>query len=179
MAAMPRFRGRKTGLFDLLLESPWRETAGRPTYGVAASRRRILRIEPLEDRHLLNAAPTDILLPISSVWEDQPPGTPVGIFSSLDPDAGDTFTYSLVAGEGDTDNGSFTIDGDQLKTAAVLDYESRSSCSIRVRTTDSAALWHEEVVAISVADVPIDLDQTFGSGGKAFVDFALGAGRRA
>ena len=46
------------------------------------------------------------------------------------------FTYTLVTGTGSTDNGSFTINGNQLKTAASFNYETKNSYSIRVCTTD-------------------------------------------
>lgn len=101
----------------------------------------------------LNQAPTDIALSAASVAENQSVGTAVGTLSSTDPDAGATFTYTLVPGTGDTDNGSFTIDGDTLKTAALFDYETKSSYSIRIRTTDQGSLYYEEVFTITVANV--------------------------
>jgi Ca2+-binding RTX toxin-like protein len=65
-----------------------------------------------------------------------------------------------VDGQGDDDNGFFTIIGDELRTNASFDYEARSSYSIRVRTAgpDGAA---EKVFTISVNDVnekPTDID---------------------
>jgi methionine-rich copper-binding protein CopC len=98
-------------------------------------------------------APTDIALSNSSVAENQPSGTAVGTLSTTDPDAGDTFTYSLVSGTGDTDNGSFQIVGDTLETNASFDFETKSSYSIRVRSTDSGSLFTEKVFTISVNDV--------------------------
>jgi CSLREA domain-containing protein len=100
----------------------------------------------------VNEAPTDISLSPSSVAENQPAGTTVGTMSTTDPDSGDSFTYSLVSGDGDTDNGSFTIDGGSLKTAASFDYEATSSYSIRVQTSDGA-LTYEEAFTITVSDV--------------------------
>ena len=100
-----------------------------------------------------NSAPTDLSLSASTVAENQPSGTAVGTFSSTDPDPGDTFTYSLAAGLGDTDNGSFTIVGDQLRTAAPFDVETKSSYSIHVRTTDSAGTFFEKTFIITVSDV--------------------------
>jgi hypothetical protein len=97
-----------------------------------------------------NNAPTDIMLSSSYVAENKPAGTEVGIFNTVDPDAGDTHTYSLVAGTGSTDNGSFTIDGNELKTNAVFDYATKSSYSIRVRTTDQGSLFYEEAFTITV-----------------------------
>ena len=106
-------------------------------------------------QHLVNEAPTDIDLTSSSVAENAPSGTAVGAFSTTDADAGDTHTYALVAGAGDTDNGSFTIAGTSLKTAAVFDRETKGSYSIRVRTTDSGTpgLTYEEQFTIQVANV--------------------------
>lgn len=107
--------------------------------------------------------PTNISLDVSSVAEGQPSGTLVGSFSTTDPDTGDIFTYSLVSGGGDDDNASFTIAGNSLRTAAVFDYETRSSYSIRVRTTDSGALHYEEVFTITVTgvnDPPAAVDDT-------------------
>src|SRR5204863_154599 len=92
-----------------------------------------------------NDAPTDISLSSSSVAENQASGTTVGTFSTTDPDAGDTFTYALVAGTGSTDNGSFSITGNTLKTSASFDYETKNSYSIRVRSTDAGSLFFDKV----------------------------------
>jgi hypothetical protein len=119
-----------------------------------ASHGRKLRLEPLEDRHLLNAAPTDILLPLSTVLEQQPAGTPVGMFATVDPDLVNDFTYALVPGAGSTDNGSFTLDamGDLL-TASTFDFYTQSTYSIRVRSTDQGGLWFEKAVTVSVEQI--------------------------
>ncbi|HSS77020.1 MAG TPA: cadherin domain-containing protein, partial [Thermoanaerobaculia bacterium] len=103
-----------------------------------------------------NDAPTNIALSNSSVNENQPVGTAVGNFSTTDPDVGDTHTYMLVAGAGSTDNASFTISGNQLQTNAVFDFETKSSYSIRVRTTDSGTgnLFFEKVFTVTVLDLP-------------------------
>ena len=101
----------------------------------------------------VNQAPTNITLSNASVAENQPLGTAVGTFSSTDPDTGNTFTYSLVSGSGSTDNASFAIVGNTLKTAAIFNYETKNSYSIRVRTTDQGGLWYEKAFTISVTDV--------------------------
>ena len=77
----------------------------------------------------------------------------VGTLSSTDEDTGESFTYSLVDGDGSADNGSFTISGDQLQTTASFDYELKSSYSIRVRTTDAGGLSYEKVLDIAVENV--------------------------
>jgi len=107
----------------------------------------------------VNEKPTSLLISNNTVKEARPVGTLVGSFSSSDSDLGDTFTYTLVAGEGDGGNLSFQIDGDQLLTKAVFDYDIQATYPIRVRTTDSGALWTEEVFTIQIErlDPPTDI----------------------
>ena len=70
---------------------------------------------------LNNETPTDISLDTLTVNENVSSGTTVGSLSSTDPDSGDTFTYTLVSGSGDTDNASFAISGANLNTNTTLD----------------------------------------------------------
>ncbi|MBX3733241.1 MAG: tandem-95 repeat protein [Verrucomicrobiae bacterium] len=100
-----------------------------------------------------NHAPTVILLSHQAVPENQPVGTVVGLFTADDPDLGDSHTFALVAGEGDTDNGLFSIVGNELRTAAVCDYEAQNRYSIRVRATDVSGLFVEAVWSVDVLDV--------------------------
>jgi VCBS repeat-containing protein len=101
----------------------------------------------------VNDAPTDISLSVQTVAENAPVDTVVGTLSSTDPDAGDTFTYTLVSGAGDSDNASFNISGDSLRTSEVFDYETKSSYSVRVRTTDQGGLFFEKQFVITITDV--------------------------
>ena len=101
----------------------------------------------------VNEAPTAIALSASSVAENQLSGTTVGILSTTDPDAANTFTYSLVSGAGSTDNAAFTIVGNSLKTAATFDYETKKSYSIRIRSTDANGLYTEKLLGVTVSDV--------------------------
>ena len=117
-----------------------------------------------------NSPPTDLALSPNSVAENQPVGTVAGTFSTVDPDAGDTFVYSLVSGAGSADNAAFTIVGGQLHTAVSFDYEVQSSYSIRVRTTDQKGSFTEQEFTIGVTDVndpprlnQPTLDQTAGA----------------
>jgi VCBS repeat-containing protein len=102
----------------------------------------------------VNEQPTDIALDNASINENEASGTAVGNFSTTDPDAGDSFTYTLVAGTGDTDNASFAIVGSQLQSAAMFDFETKSSYSIRVRSTDAGGLLVEEQFTITIVNVP-------------------------
>lgn len=96
-----------------------------------------------------NHAPTDIQLSNSSIVSNQPVGSIVGALSTTDSDLNNTFTYTLVSGTGSTDNGRFSITGNQLDTAQVL---SIGTYSIRVRTTDQGGLYTEKVFSITATD---------------------------
>ncbi|MFN6174349.1 MAG: DUF4347 domain-containing protein [Dolichospermum sp.] len=100
-----------------------------------------------------NKAPTNLTLSTSTVAENQIIGTVVGNLSTTDPNTSDTFTYSLVTGDGATDNSLFTITNNQLKTNFVFDFEAKNSYSIRVRTTDQGELFFEKQLTIGVTDL--------------------------
>ena len=101
----------------------------------------------------LNSAPTDISLSASAINENVAPNSTVATLSTTDPDAGDTFTYSLVSGSGDTDNASFNISGSSLRITNSPDYESKNSYSVRVRSTDQGGLSFEQAFTITINDV--------------------------
>ena len=103
----------------------------------------------------VNETPTDLSLSPTSIPENQPAGTAVGTLSTTDPDFGDTFSYSLVDGAGSTDNASFKISGDTLQSAAVFDFEVRSSYSIRIRSTDAGGLFIEKAFTIDVTKIAL------------------------
>ena len=100
-----------------------------------------------------NQAPTGINLSSTAVAENEASGTVVGALSAEDPDSGDSHTFALVAGTGDSGNGSFAIAGNQLKTAASFDRESQASYSIRVRATDTEGGTFTRTFTITVNDV--------------------------
>ena len=123
-----------------------------------------------------NEAPTDLTLAPTAVSENQPAGTVVGTLSAVDPDAGDTHAFTLVTGTGASDNSSFSISGSSLRTAAVLDYETTPTRSIRVRATDAGGLFVEKQLTITVTDVddpPVAVDDT-----KTVAEDAAGDGDR-
>ena len=93
----------------------------------------------------LNEQPTDLTLSATSVNENRSKETTVGTLNAVDPDVGDTFTYALVAGEGDTDNANFLISNNALQTNAILDFENQRSHSIRIRATDHAGATRDKI----------------------------------
>ena len=108
----------------------------------------------------VNEAPTNITLSASTIAENAAINTTIGTFGATDPDTGNTFSYSLVAGTGDTGNSSFNISGNTLRNSSVFNYEAQNSYSIRVRVTDQGSLTFEKAFAITVTNVneaPVNL----------------------
>jgi Domain of unknown function (DUF4347)/FG-GAP-like repeat len=108
-----------------------------------------------------NSAPTDLSLNVNRINENVAANTIIGDFSSSDPDTSDTFTYSLVNGTGGVDNSTFTVNGNQLIINASPDFETKSSYSIRVRTSDRGGLFLDKSLNINVNNLnesPTDLN---------------------
>ncbi|MTJ22616.1 hypothetical protein FJR06_15345 [Dolichospermum sp. UHCC 0352] len=101
----------------------------------------------------VNETPTNLTLSNTNINENVAPLTVVEDFSTTDPDAGNTFTYTLISGVGDTDNNLFTISSNQLKINASPDFETKSSYSILVKTTDQGGLSYEKQLTIGVNDL--------------------------
>lgn len=80
------------------------------------------------------------------VSENEPAGTNVGaVLVATDPDAGDTFQFTLVTDVMD----SFLVStAGQVTTKASLNYETRNVYSIVVRCTDSAGLYTDAAVTM-------------------------------
>jgi len=97
-----------------------------------------------------NRSPTGISLSSNTVVENSPVGTVVGMLEAIDPDYGDSFTFELVAGEGDSDNASFSVDGGQLIATTGFDFEADSTRGIRIRVTDSEGESFEKALTIQI-----------------------------
>lgn len=104
----------------------------------------------------VNDAPTDITLTGGRVLDGAAIGSSAGTFTATDADAGDTHTFTLVAGAGDTHNSRFTIDGNVLKLAVAAALAD-STYSIRVRVTDvPGGATFEKVFTVLVVTVVVD-----------------------
>ncbi|MFM7074360.1 MAG: cadherin domain-containing protein, partial [Planctomycetota bacterium] len=101
----------------------------------------------------VNDAPTNITLSKATIAENAGSNAAVGKLAAIDADKGNTFTYSLVAGSGDTDNSAFKIDKDQLLAASSLNFEAKSGYSVRLRATDQGGLSFDKVFSIAVTNV--------------------------
>ena len=107
-----------------------------------------------------NNAPTAIALSANSISENST--ATIGTFSTTDADAGNSFSYSFIAGSGDEDNGLFTITTDALSFTAGPDFEIPGDAggtandnvySIRVQTDDGNGGLLEQSFLIIVLDV--------------------------
>ncbi len=98
-----------------------------------------------------NTAPSNLGLSTSVVKENTATGTVVGSFEVTDPNAGDSFTFTLL----DDAGGRFAIRDGQLIVAdgAKLDFEQLQSHTVRVRVTDRGRLSYEKDFAVSVTDI--------------------------
>ncbi|MBA5778246.1 FG-GAP repeat protein [Stappia sp. F7233] len=99
----------------------------------------------------INEAPTDITLSNASVEENSANGTVVGTLGAADPDAGETFLYTLL----DNAGGRFAIVGNELRVAdgGLLDFETATSHQVTVEVRDSAGNTRQETFTVSVSDV--------------------------
>ena len=112
----------------------------------------------------VNEAPTDISLSSNSIAENAGENATVGLLTTIDPDADNTFTYTLVPGTGDSDNSAFNISGNTLRATNSFDFETKSSYTVRVRSTDQGGLFSEKAFTINVTNVLDDLVVTVASG---------------
>lgn len=101
----------------------------------------------------VNDAPTAVALSNNVVAEDAASGTTIGTLSASDIDLSDSHTFTLVQGVGSDDNSSFSISGDQFILNAALDYETKTSYTVRVRATDASNASVEETFMVYVSDV--------------------------
>jgi len=101
----------------------------------------------------LNPTPLSVSLDNTSINENSAPGSIIGNFSTLSPLSAVGFNYSLVSGQGDNDNSSFTIVGNSLKLIPSANYETKSAYAIRIRSTQEGGTFIEKNLTINVNDV--------------------------
>ncbi|MEZ5830588.1 MAG: cadherin domain-containing protein, partial [Dongiaceae bacterium] len=95
----------------------------------------------------VNDAPTDINLSNASINENVAGGV-IGTLSTVDPNQGDTHTYSVNDSRFEVVSGQL-----KLKSGTSLDHETEGSVVVKVTTTDQGGLSFSEDFAITVKDV--------------------------
>ncbi|WP_405049225.1 metal-binding protein [Rhizobium sp. NZLR1] len=96
---------------------------------------------------LNNTAPTNIQLSKTSLSEDTPIWTTLGLLSAKDSD-GDKLTYKLIDGADD----HFRLNGNRIVTSKAFDYETDKSHTIKVAVSDGKVTV-EKAITINVLDV--------------------------
>lgn len=102
-------------------------------------------------------APTDITLSNNTIQTNAGANSVVGTLSTTDPNAGDTFTYSLVSGTGSTNNGLFNISGNQLRINASL---AEGTYSVRINTFDGTYNYSEAFTIYAIVYPAVFGDNT-------------------
>ncbi|MFY0687344.1 MAG: cadherin domain-containing protein [Cyclobacteriaceae bacterium] len=97
-------------------------------------------------------SPTNIILSEKFLNESFNKGTEVGQLLPEDEDDVNSFTFSLVDGEGDSDNDRFSITGDKLYTNDQFDAETEDSLSIRVHVNNDDLFEIDTTIIIRVSD---------------------------
>ncbi len=109
----------------------------------------------ITDGGLIEASdpPENIFLSSTNILENEPANTTVGTLST---DGGaDSYTYTFIAGDGDTDNASFTISGTELQLIAPADYETKRSYSIRIAVDGVSVVKQFTISVIDVQEAPL------------------------
>ncbi len=103
---------------------------------------------------VVNSAPWNITLDNSTVPENSANNTVIGLLSASDNNTNDTHTFSLINNAG----GRFAIVNNQLVVAdgSLLDYETNTQHTIRVKATDNTGLSYENNLTISISNVTDD-----------------------
>ena len=100
-----------------------------------------------------NNPPTDLQLTNSTIAENQPAGTVVGVVQVVDSDAFETHLLSLVGGAGSTHNHLFSLATNGTLTAnGPFDFETNATFSIRAQGADSENEIIQKPFTITVLD---------------------------
>ena len=113
-----------------------------------------------------DSTPTDLAISSSTFAESISSGTGVASITTTDADtsAVNSFTYSLISGDGtnDADNSSFAISGSSLVTSGTFNYETKSSLKVYLQVSDGVASY-AKALSLTVSDVnetPTDISLT-------------------
>jgi VCBS repeat-containing protein len=100
-----------------------------------------------------NDTPANSTLSNSTVNQSGGTNATVGTLSTTDADSGQTYTYSLVSGNGtnDHDNASFNISGSTLRANNAANLAA-GTYYVYIRTTDSGSATYDKAFTITVSD---------------------------
>ena len=118
--------------------------------------------DPRDPNSVANTAPVSISFTDgnATIYENAGNATIVSQLTAVDPDSDDTLSYSLVAGVGDANNGSFHLSTSGLLISGeVFDFETfETNQSIRVRVEDQHGAYLEKNMTVRLLNIVEDLD---------------------
>ncbi|MBU2914388.1 VCBS repeat-containing protein [Reichenbachiella agariperforans] len=123
----------------------------------------------------VNEAPSKISLSDTTVFETDAVGTIVANLSATD-DPGDSHSFALIAGDGDTDNDHFSInEANQLVLEEVVDFATNEVLYIRLQATDQFDVTYSENFELQIipdivcqSDVLTESEGVFDDGSAEF-----------
>ncbi|UTW62070.1 T9SS type A sorting domain-containing protein [bacterium SCSIO 12741] len=101
----------------------------------------------------ISSAPYAMELSNDTIDENNTQQVTVGNLTVEDCKHTSQFTYSLVAGAGDTDNAQFTLNGANLMALPGLDFETKPQLSVRIRVTNPDQKFFEKAFTINLNDL--------------------------
>lgn len=117
-----------------------------------------------------NGPPTNIILSSNQFIELQPIGTIVAQLNTLDPNAEDTHTYSLLDGDDTDQNSLYGIDGNRLICQAVVDVTEEQTHSIRIQSVDQIGNQFSKSFLIRVLPDQVFIPTLFSPNGDGMND---------
>ncbi|MCT4636253.1 MAG: C25 family cysteine peptidase [Bacteroidales bacterium] len=106
----------------------------------------------------VNETPTNVELTPANIAENMAVNSEIGTLSTIDPDTGDTFTYTI---DNTSDNkDAFVIIGDKLCSKIVFNKENKDLYKIKVRSTDKGGEYLVKELTITIDninDIPTDI----------------------
>ncbi|ADR20416.1 hypothetical protein MATR_19640 [Marivirga tractuosa] len=108
----------------------------------------------------------DLTMSVNSIDENSASGTVLFLLELSGIEEGMDISFTLINGDGDTDNNLFSIVDSKLVTASILDYENKSSLSVRISAEDEYGASFEKALVIGVNNLNdnapvIAADQSF------------------
>jgi Ca2+-binding RTX toxin-like protein/pimeloyl-ACP methyl ester carboxylesterase len=101
---------------------------------------------------IISQLPTELVINNSQIAENVPINTTVGTFNATS-NQGDTLTYSLVSGDGSTDNQYFEIVDNTIRIKITPDFEIKPNYTVRVKATNQNGLSTEKPFPINITDI--------------------------
>lgn len=102
-----------------------------------------------------NTCPTAMTISEDVLYENTPIGTTVGELHTVDPTPNDTFTYSIVPGDGynDRDNKKFIIEGNELKVNSEINFEAPLyDARVHIQVQDNEGCKYKRAFMINIMD---------------------------